>query len=101
MARAISCPKVHVWLRESQCRPVPFLAGGNWSIDLQCAGRPYSNGKPERGTGTMFGWKQTRAALRGLQEDRSGIAALEFAFFAGFLSLGIVNLSDVGVYLSQ
>jgi Flp pilus assembly protein TadG len=47
----------------------------------------------------MFGWKQTRAALRGLQEDRSGIAALEFAFFAGFLSLGIVNLSDVGVYL--
>ncbi len=47
----------------------------------------------------MFGWKQTRAALRELRKDRSGIAAVEFACFASFLSLGIVNVCDIGVYL--
>jgi hypothetical protein len=36
----------------------------------------------------MFGWKQTRAALRDLRKDRSGVAAIEFAFIAGFLSAG-------------
>src|ERR1700720_1184339 len=55
--------------------------------------------EPARGTGTMFGWKQTRAALRDLRKDRSGVAAIEFAFIAGFLSLAVLNVSDTGIYL--
>jgi Flp pilus assembly protein TadG len=47
----------------------------------------------------MFGWKQTRAALRDLRKDRSGVAAIEFAFIAGFLSLAVLNVSDTGIYL--
>jgi Flp pilus assembly pilin Flp len=44
----------------------------------------------------MFGWKQTRAALRDLRKDRRGVAAIEFAFIAGFLSLAVLNVSDTG-----
>jgi Flp pilus assembly protein TadG len=47
----------------------------------------------------MFGWKQTRAALRDLRKDRRGVAAIEFAFIAGFLSLAVLNVSDTGIYL--
>src|SRR3984893_5736727 len=47
----------------------------------------------------MFGWKQTRAALRDLRKDRSGVAAIEFSFIAGFLSLAVLNVSDTGIYL--
>jgi Flp pilus assembly protein TadG len=47
----------------------------------------------------MFSWKQTRAALRDLRKDRRGVAAIEFAFIAGFLCIGVVNVSDIGIYL--
>ena len=47
----------------------------------------------------MFGWKQTRIALKDLYEDRSGVAAIEFAFIAGFLSIGLVNVGDIAIYL--
>jgi len=47
----------------------------------------------------MFGWKQVRVALSDLYRDRRGVAAVEFAFIAGFLSLAIVNVSDTAIYL--
>jgi hypothetical protein len=33
--------------------------------------------------------------------DQRGVAAIEFAFFAGFLSLAILNVADVSIYLYQ
>jgi Flp pilus assembly protein TadG len=47
----------------------------------------------------MFGWTLIRAARKGLGEDCRGVAATEFAFIAGFLCLGIVNVSDIGIYI--
>jgi Flp pilus assembly protein TadG len=46
----------------------------------------------------LFGWK-TRRALKELRKDCRGVAAIEFAFLAGFLSLAVVNVSDIGIYL--
>jgi Flp pilus assembly protein TadG len=38
------------------------------------------------------------AALRG---DRRGVAAIEFAFFAGLISIGMLNVTDIAVYVYQ
>src|SRR5713226_3810938 len=46
-----------------------------------------------------FAWIQTRRALKDLRKDCRGVAAIEFAFLAGFLSLAVVNVSDIGIYL--
>jgi Flp pilus assembly protein TadG len=36
-----------------------------------------------------------------LSRDRSGVAAIEFGLFASFLSLGMLNAADIGMYLYQ
>ena len=33
--------------------------------------------------------------------DQRGVAAIEFAFFAGFLSFAILNVADVSIYIYQ
>ena len=38
-------------------------------------------------------------ALRKLRSNARGLAAIEFAFIAGFLSLGLLNVTDISVYL--
>jgi Flp pilus assembly protein TadG len=47
----------------------------------------------------MLGWKQIRGTPRNLLDDRRGVAAIEFAFITMFLCLGVVNVSDTGIYL--
>jgi Flp pilus assembly protein TadG len=48
----------------------------------------------------MLGRKQMiRATPEKLVNDRSGVVAIEFAFIALFLCLGVVNVSDTGIYL--
>ena len=47
----------------------------------------------------MFGWKQVCVALDDFRRDRRGVAGIEFAFIAGFMSLAIVNVSDTAIYL--
>ena len=47
----------------------------------------------------MFSLNRIRHAPRDLLDDRSGVAAIEFAFIAGFLCLGVVNVSDTGIYI--
>jgi hypothetical protein len=47
----------------------------------------------------MFGLNRLRRAPRDLLDDRCGVAAIEFAFIAGFLCFGVVNVSDTGIYL--
>jgi Flp pilus assembly protein TadG len=36
-----------------------------------------------------------------LRLDRRGTSAIEFSFFAGLLSLGMLNMTDVSIYLYQ
>ena len=43
--------------------------------------------------------KRSRATLRVLRQDCRGVAAVEFAFIAGFLSLAVANVSDISIYL--
>jgi len=46
----------------------------------------------------MFGRDRIHAAGRDFLRDRRGVAAIEFAFIAGFLSLAVLNVSDTGIY---
>ena len=41
------------------------------------------------------------STCRALGADRSGVAAIEFALFAIFLSLALVNVADVSIYVYQ
>ena len=36
-----------------------------------------------------------------LRADKRGVAAIEFAVFAGLISLGMLNVTDVAVYVYQ
>lgn len=47
----------------------------------------------------MFSWERIETAARSFHRDRSGVAAIEFAFIAGFLCLAVLNVSDIGIYL--
>jgi Flp pilus assembly protein TadG len=47
----------------------------------------------------MFGLNQLRRTPRDLLDDCRGVAAIEFAFIAGFLCFGVINVSDTGIYL--
>jgi Flp pilus assembly protein TadG len=48
----------------------------------------------------MFaGDNRVDTAARSFLRDRRGVAAIEFAFIAGFLCLAVVNVSDIGIYL--
>src|SRR3979411_576897 len=77
-------------MRGSICRRVPSLAGVSWSIE--------GTARQREEQAMLFGWK-TRRALKELRKDCRGVAAIEFAFLAGFLSLAVVNVSDIGIYL--
>jgi Flp pilus assembly protein TadG len=51
-------------------------------------------------------WRTTSAqwllaTCGALRTDRSGVAAIEFALFAIFLSLALVNVADVSIYVYQ
>jgi Flp pilus assembly protein TadG len=39
--------------------------------------------------------------IAGLRADRRGVAAIEFAVFAGFISVGMLNVTDIAVYVYQ
>src|SRR5690349_3187400 len=39
--------------------------------------------------------------ITALRADRRGVAAIEFAIFAGLLSVGMLNVTDVAVYVYQ
>jgi Flp pilus assembly protein TadG len=39
--------------------------------------------------------------INALWADQRGVAAIEFGFFAIFLSLGLVNVADVSIYIYQ
>src|SRR5665811_1784665 len=41
----------------------------------------------------------TRVAA--IRSDQRGTSAIEFSFFAGLLSLGMLNMTDVSIYLYQ
>src|SRR5215472_7282160 len=37
--------------------------------------------------------------ITGLRSDRRGLAAIEFAMFASLISLGMLNVTDIAVYV--
>jgi Flp pilus assembly protein TadG len=37
--------------------------------------------------------------IKSMSSDQRGVSAIEFAFFAGVLSLGIVNTADISIYI--
>jgi Flp pilus assembly protein TadG len=39
--------------------------------------------------------------IAALRSDQRGTSAIEFAFFAGLLSLGLLNMTDVSIYIYQ
>jgi Flp pilus assembly pilin Flp len=39
--------------------------------------------------------------IAGLRADRRGVAAIEFAIFAGLISIGMLNVTDIAVYVYQ
>src|ERR1700694_4866714 len=78
-------------MRGSICRRVPPLAGVSWSIE--------GTARRREEQAMLFGWKKTRRPLKDIRKDCRGAAAVEFAFLAGFLSLAVVNVSDIGIYL--
>jgi Flp pilus assembly protein TadG len=40
-------------------------------------------------------------AIRIFRSDARGVAAIEFAFFAGLLAVGMLNVTDIAVYVYQ
>ena len=49
----------------------------------------------------MLLWTRILVASRHLLSDCHGVAAIEFAFIAGFLTLAVVNVSDISIYLFE
>lgn len=45
--------------------------------------------------------RQTGGKLHSFRKDQRGVAAIEFAFLVGFLSLAMLNVTDVATYLYQ
>jgi hypothetical protein len=64
-------------------------------------GETEPSGESVKGTKAMFVWSPIRVASRQLLCDCRGVAAIEFAFIAGFLTLAVVNVSDIGIYIYQ
>ena len=50
---------------------------------------------------TMLRAKSVYRHVNALGQDRRGVAAIEFAFFAGFLSLAVLNVADISIYIYQ
>jgi Flp pilus assembly protein TadG len=59
------------------------------------------SGESVIGTKAMFDWSPIRVASMQLLCDCRGVAAIEFAFIAGFLSIAVVNVSDISIYIYQ
>ena len=62
--------------------------------------------KPPSSSHIRRRWRTRRvrgliATCSALRTDRSGVAAIEFALFAIFLSLALVNVADVSIYVYQ
>jgi Flp pilus assembly protein TadG len=47
----------------------------------------------------MFAGNRVDDTPQDLLRDCRGVAAIEFAFIAGFLCLAVLNVSDIGIYL--
>jgi len=45
--------------------------------------------------------RRLRESVKAFGQDRRGTAAIEFAFFAGFLSVATLNVAEVSVYVFQ
>jgi Flp pilus assembly protein TadG len=45
--------------------------------------------------------RRLREKLKALRQDQRGTAAIEFAFFASFLSIATLNVAEVSVYIFQ
>jgi Flp pilus assembly protein TadG len=45
--------------------------------------------------------RRLRENLKALGQDRRGTAAIEFAFFASFLSVATLNVAEISVYIFQ
>src|SRR5689334_20211076 len=45
--------------------------------------------------------RRLRRRLKAFGQDRRGTAAIEFAFFAGFLSVATLNVAEISVYIFQ
>lgn len=41
------------------------------------------------------------APIAAIRSDQQGTSAIEFSFFAGLLSLGLLNMTDVSIYIYQ
>ena len=82
----------------STCRLAPCPAGAFWSVEPR---EMEPSGESVIGTKAMFDWSPIRVASMQLLCDCRGVAAIEFAFIAGFLSIAVVNVSDISIYLYQ
>jgi len=51
--------------------------------------------------GTMLRASRFCRSLAALRRDRRGVASIEFALCAGFLSVAVLNAADVSIYLFQ
>jgi Flp pilus assembly protein TadG len=49
----------------------------------------------------ILGARRFGDKLKALGEDRRGTAAIEFAFFASFLSVATLNVAEVSIYIFQ
>src|SRR5690349_20844698 len=45
--------------------------------------------------------RRLRRRLKAFGQDRRGTAAIEFAFFVGFLSVATLNVAEISVYIFQ
>lgn len=52
-------------------------------------------------TRDIFGLRIAIESLAKLRADRRGVAAIEFAIFAGLLSFAILNVIDISIYIYQ
>ncbi len=53
------------------------------------------------GARTIFHVPRFGGGLKALGRDRQGTAAIEFAIFAGFLSIATLNVADISIYIYQ
>jgi Flp pilus assembly protein TadG len=49
--------------------------------------------------GWLTGMKTWPAAVKAIGSDTRGTSAIEFSFFAGMLSLAVLNITDISVYI--
>jgi Flp pilus assembly protein TadG len=55
--------------------------------------------EPGQGKAATVACDRVDAPPQNLVRDQRGVAAIEFAFIAGFLCLAVLNVSDIAIYL--